>query len=138
MSIIQTIHHLEQTVSAAFRDGFAAAGHNITPCQFMVLRAVCSAPGASQTKIVDVTGVDRSTLADVVRRLIKSGLLMRHRHRQDARTYELKCTNEGEAIVEIGNNIEQKIEHLASSGNTKALEKVLQVLNSSEEFAEAA
>jgi len=48
---------------------------------------------------VDATGIDRSTLADVVRRLSKKGLLQRRRTREDARAYAVKLTDEGRRVL---------------------------------------
>jgi DNA-binding MarR family transcriptional regulator len=95
MSIIQTIHQLEQTVSSQFKEAFSKAGHPITSCQFMVLRAIQENDGASQTQIVSITGVDRSILADVVKRLLEAKLLTRYKSKQDARAYVLSITEEG-------------------------------------------
>ena len=51
--------------------------------------------GLSQTDLVERTGVDRSTLADIVRRMLKKGLLQRRRTKDDARAYAVKLTEEG-------------------------------------------
>jgi DNA-binding MarR family transcriptional regulator len=51
--------------------------------------------GLSQTQLVDKTGIDRSTLADIVRRMLKKGLLSRRRTREDARAYAVRLTDEG-------------------------------------------
>ncbi len=50
-----------------------------------MLARVAGNEGLSQTDIVNLTGIDRSTLADIVRRLVKKGLLQRRRTKQDAR-----------------------------------------------------
>jgi DNA-binding MarR family transcriptional regulator len=46
----------------------------LTPRQIVVLITVEQNEGISQTGIVDRTGIDRSTLADVVKRLKSRGL----------------------------------------------------------------
>jgi DNA-binding MarR family transcriptional regulator len=48
---------------------------------------------------VEQTGVDRSTLADIVRRLVKKGLLQRKRTRRDARMYAVRLTAKGTAAL---------------------------------------
>ena len=63
---------------------------DLTPRQLAVLIIVAENAGLSQTGIVERTGIDRSTLADVVRRLHKKGLLKRRRTDADARTYEIE------------------------------------------------
>jgi DNA-binding MarR family transcriptional regulator len=42
---------------------------DLTPRQLAVLVTVANNEGLSQTGLVDRTGIDRSTLADIVRRL---------------------------------------------------------------------
>ena len=54
----------------------------------------------SQTGLVEATGIDRSTLADVVRRLVLRGYLVRKRTRHDARMYAVRLTAKGKAALE--------------------------------------
>jgi len=68
---------------------------DLTPRQLAVLVIVAENAGLSQTGIVERTGIDRTTLADVVRRLHKKGLLQRHRTKADARAYEVEITATG-------------------------------------------
>lgn len=60
-----------------------------------MLLAVSQDEGLSQTDLVARTGVDRSTLADIVRRMLKKGLLTRRRTRADARVYSVRLTDKG-------------------------------------------
>ncbi len=68
---------------------------DLTPRQFAVLLTVSQNEGLSQTQLVDKTGIDRSTLADIVRRMLKKGLLSRRRTREDARAYAVRLTDDG-------------------------------------------
>ena len=68
---------------------------DLTPRQFAVLVAVSQDEGLSQTSLVRKTGIDRSTLADIVRRMLRKGLLQRQRTKDDARAYSVKLTEEG-------------------------------------------
>ncbi len=81
----------------------ALAHRDLTPRQFAVLVAVAARESATQTTITDDTGIDRSTMVDVVRRLMKRGLLQRRRSRSDARAYIVRLTDEGRKIVEAAN-----------------------------------
>lgn len=72
---------------------------DLTPRQFAVLLTVSTNEGLSQTDLVALTGIDRSTLADIVRRMLKKGLLQRRRTREDARAYAVKLTDEGARIL---------------------------------------
>jgi DNA-binding MarR family transcriptional regulator len=80
---------------------FAAevTGADLTPRQFAVLAALETLESASQTQIVEATGIDRSTLADIVKRLVKRGLLNRRRSRSDARAYVVRLTPEGKSVL---------------------------------------
>jgi DNA-binding MarR family transcriptional regulator len=44
--------------------------------------------------------VSRSTMADVIRRLLVKGCVQRRRKRKDARTYSVTLTAKGRAIME--------------------------------------
>ena len=67
-----------------------------------MLVAIEANEGSSQTKIVEITGVDRSTLADVVRRLLKNRLIERRRSKEDARAYVLKLSEAGRQALASG------------------------------------
>ncbi|MGQ0741847.1 MAG: MarR family winged helix-turn-helix transcriptional regulator [Alphaproteobacteria bacterium] len=57
----------------------------LTRQQFTVLAAVEEKEGLSQAELVEKTGIDRSTLAEMVSRMTLRGLLARKRTEQDAR-----------------------------------------------------
>jgi DNA-binding MarR family transcriptional regulator len=63
------------------------------------MAAIKAHPGGSQTDLVGLTGIDRSTLADVVRRMQKKGLLQRRRTKEDARAYAVRLTDRGAALL---------------------------------------
>jgi DNA-binding MarR family transcriptional regulator len=75
-----------------------------SPCsarQLLLLRTVKENSGVSQTKLVALTGIDRSTLTDVVRILCKRRLLERRRTiNVDARVFAVKITDEGLEAIE--------------------------------------
>ncbi len=93
--------HLLHRAGQCAADIFTAemAGLDLTPRQFAVLLTVSQNEGLSQTDLVMLTGIDRSTLADIVRRMLKKGLLQRRRTREDARAYAVKLTDEGTRIL---------------------------------------
>lgn len=68
---------------------------SLTPRQFIVLFAVDEEEGLSQTDLVNRTGIDRSTLADMISRMIKNGLLARKRTAEDARANSVRLTAAG-------------------------------------------
>ncbi len=72
----------------------------ITQRQYAVLTAVAHNPGLTQTDLVKATGIDRSTLADMVARMISKGLLERERSSLDARANTVRLTAQGTGELE--------------------------------------
>lgn len=70
-----------------------------TPRQFEVLHTVAANEGLSQTDLVRATGIDRSTLADMIARMIKKGLLSRKRTKADARANAVSITATGKRML---------------------------------------
>lgn len=70
-------------------------GSDLTPRQLTVLIAVDANDGASQTTLVAATGIDRSTLADMIARMIQRDLLTRKRTEADARANAVRLTARG-------------------------------------------
>ena len=83
---------------------------DVTPRQLAVLGAIEAHDGASQTDIVVATGVDRSTVADMVRRLLKRGLVSRKRTMDDARAYAVQLTNAGRRVLAKAEPVMQRVE----------------------------
>lgn len=97
-SALHLLHRAGQRADELFT---ATMGESeLTPRQFAVLKAVARMENPSQTLLVRETGIDRSTIADIVRRLIKKGLLQRRRTSQDARMYAVKLTAAGREVLE--------------------------------------
>ncbi len=92
-SVTHLVHRAEQCAGDIFTR-IAPTGM-ITPRQFAILEAIEQNPGISQTGLVDKTGIDRSTLADIVRRMLDKGLVQRERTAEDARAYAVKLTRKG-------------------------------------------
>ena len=69
--------------------------NGITPRQFAVLLTVDQNEGLSQTDLVRLTGIDRSTLADMISRLLKRDLLARKRTESDQRANAVRITANG-------------------------------------------
>jgi len=68
---------------------------DLTPRQFAVLLTVAQNESISQIGLVEKTGIDRSTLADLVKRLSDRGLLQRRRTKEDARANALRISASG-------------------------------------------
>jgi DNA-binding MarR family transcriptional regulator len=94
-------HLLHRAVQAAldlYAAEFGPAG--VTQRQYAVLAAAADHDGATQSELVRITGVDRSTLADMAARLITKGLLERQRSESDARANAVRLTEQGRMALE--------------------------------------
>jgi len=92
-SAIHLLHRAGQCAGDLFTAEVIHDG--LTPRQYAVLLTVSRKEGLSQTDLVCLTGIDRSTLADIIRRMLNKGLISRRRTRKDARVYSVTLTNEG-------------------------------------------
>lgn len=115
-SAIHLLHRAGQCAGDLFAEEVEANG--LTPRQYAVLVAVSLEQGLSQTDLVERTGIDRSTLADIVRRLLKKGLINRRRTKSDARVYSVRLTGKGQEAL----NVAQPAAHQAE-------ERLLSVLD---------
>lgn len=96
-SLTHLLHRACQVADSVFNEEAGRTG--LTTRQFAVLVAVANNRDVSQTGLVQVTGIDRSTVAEIVKRLLRRGLIKRKRTRLDARAYAVRLTEEGEALL---------------------------------------
>ena len=99
-SLLALLHRASQRADNLFARNVGDSG--LTPRQFAVLHAVSEAGGLSQTDIMAATGIDRSSTADLVGRLVTSRCLQRRRTRRDARVYAVRLTPRGRQMLAIG------------------------------------
>lgn len=66
-----------------------------TSVQFAVLTVLDQRPGASQRELGRVLDLDRSTIADLVTRMVRRGLIERERDTDDRRRNVLQLTSAG-------------------------------------------
>lgn len=92
------IRRCQQRAVDLFTDEVGADGPN--PRQFAVLISVFQNPGMSQTALVEASGIDRSTLTEVLRRMIGYDLISRSRTPTDQRANALFLTDTGSAMLE--------------------------------------
>lgn len=71
-----------------------------TPQQFALLLAISQHPGISQIGLVRAIGVDRSTMAEMVQRLARRGLIARRRTASDGRENALTLSAAGIRLLE--------------------------------------
>ena len=73
----------------------AMVSEEITSPQFAVLNTLVAEPGLDQRTVGERVGLDRSTIAEVISRLSRRGLLDKVRDPQDGRRSLLHLTDEG-------------------------------------------
>jgi MarR family transcriptional regulator, temperature-dependent positive regulator of motility len=95
-SLLDLIHRVNQRGNAHFAELHSS---DVTPRQIAILRALQANQGTSQTGLVHATGIDRSTIAEIVKRLTQRGLLKRRRSKRDARAYVVNLSPEGELLL---------------------------------------
>jgi len=99
-SPLHALHQAAQRADSLFaRHGGAG---NITPRQFVVLEAVSLADGMNQVQIMQATGIDRSSTAELVTRLVSLKWLHRHRSKRDMRSYVVRLTEAGRERLAVG------------------------------------
>lgn len=96
-NVLQLLYRASQSAEDLLANQLNKVG--LTPRQYTVLDASARLSSASQTALVSVTGIDRSTLADIVRRLVDAGLLERERMATDARMYAVRLTEDGRSLL---------------------------------------
>ena len=97
-SMIHLLHRASQRASEIF--AIETRDFDLTARQFAVLSTVAQHEGLSQTDLVRLTGIDRSTLADVVQRLLRRGIIQRERTTQDGRTYAVSLSAQGRELLD--------------------------------------
>jgi DNA-binding MarR family transcriptional regulator len=98
---LHLLHRASQFADAAFMRHLPPEA-DLTPRQLAVLEAVAANNGLSQTDIMAATGIDRSSIAELVKRLIKHGCQRRRRSSRDARLYAVTLTLAGRKLVKLG------------------------------------
>lgn len=107
-SPIHQLHRAGQCAADVFQNEIGDS--DLTPRQYAVLVTVSQNEGLSQTHLVEKTGIDRSTLADIVRRMLKKGLLQRRRTKEDARAYAVKLTEDGWRALRSADPVAKKVD----------------------------
>lgn len=99
-SVTHLLHRVLQLALDYHAEASGPAG--LTQRQYTVLAAAGAADGVSQSDLVRATGIDRSTLADLVARMISKGLLERERSATDARANTVRLSANGRAALSEG------------------------------------
>lgn len=92
------VRRLQQIAVGLFMDETAA--FDLTPVQFAALATVARQPEVDQRTLARTIGFDTSTIAGVIDRLERRGLMLRNAAPQDRRVRRLTVTAAGAALLE--------------------------------------
>jgi DNA-binding MarR family transcriptional regulator len=131
-------HLLHRVLQIALDIYNAEAGEGaLTQRQYAVLKALQGTEGLSQTDLVRLTGIDRSTLADLVARMLTKNLLRRERSATDARANLVQIAEAGQiALDEMEPRVvaaDEKILSLLSPPKRDSFVKLLRKITSARE-----
>jgi DNA-binding MarR family transcriptional regulator len=90
-SVVHLLHRAAQVADASFMRHSAG----LTPRVFEILKAVAAAGGLSQIEIMAATGIDRSSVASLVAKLVGMRLVSRRKRASDNRAYAVHVTSRG-------------------------------------------
>jgi DNA-binding MarR family transcriptional regulator len=102
------LRRAEQYAAEIFLKASPASG--ITLRQTVLLAAIAEAEGASQSDLVRATGVDRSTLAEMMARMERKGLIARSAADGDGRAKSVSLTAEGRLRLEAAAPAMRKVD----------------------------
>lgn len=130
-STCHLLKRVAQVAGTCYVDKVGDTG--LTQRQFTVLAAISEFDGISQTDLAILTFIDRSTLADLVGRMIAQGYLRRKKHRSDARRNVLKLTSVGKNAYADAKplmiNVDRKLNTLVPKEHRKSFKLALRALS---------
>jgi DNA-binding MarR family transcriptional regulator len=91
------IRRAQQRHAALWQERVSA---EVSSVQYAALAVLERMPGASQSELGAELDLDRSTIADIVSRLERRGVIERSPHESDRRRYSLRLTAAGLAEVD--------------------------------------
>jgi DNA-binding MarR family transcriptional regulator len=112
---ISFVHLLRRAAQAA-DEAFVREVGSLTPRQYVVLVCVGENEGLKQTDIMERTGVDHSTIADLMQRMVRKKLLRRQRRKDDTRAYNVRLTDAGREALSQAERKVRRAEALVLSG----------------------
>jgi DNA-binding MarR family transcriptional regulator len=135
-------HLLKRAVQYSVQCYMEEAGKSgLTHRQFTVLSAADAQDGRSQTELVRLTGIDRSTLADLVARLMAQGYVQRRRTKEDARTNSVKLTPQGKKALKAAQDgaegVDRQMLALLPAADRKTVLEALSLIAAKLDLADA-
>ena len=121
---------------------------NLYPAQHRILMELVKSPGASQKELANMLQVSGATMTNSIKKLIKSGYVVRYIKENDCRYNVLEITDSGRAVLQKSKIIFDKLDDVMFLGFSesdidsfgKYLDKIYHNLNecSMERFNEEA
>jgi DNA-binding MarR family transcriptional regulator len=104
--------HLIRRCQQFYGDLYAreSSAKDLTKQQYTLLCALEQNDGVNQTALVEITGIDRSTLAEMVRRMLEKGLLSRKRTEKDQRANAVAISPAGRKALRGARNAADRAE----------------------------
>lgn len=144
LEFAETPSHLIRRCQQFYGDLYAreSGARDLTKQQFTVLSALEHHEGASQTALVEMTGIDRSTLAEMVRRMLEKGLISRERTEEDQRANAVAITPAGRKALRSARAAADRAERalldaLPAAERTRFLKSLAAIAAAAEALTEA-
>lgn len=94
------VGHAAARIKIALRRAFLAAGHDVTPDQWVVLYRLLENEGLTQVALGERTVKDKTTITRILDRLEARTLLARRRDPGDRRSQRLYLTEAGRSLAQ--------------------------------------
>ncbi len=107
-SVIHLLRRVDQCATQLYST--ESADSDLTLRQLAILTAISRQEDLSQTDLVNLTGIDRSTVAGIVSRLIGKGLLERKRSPVDGRAYCVRLSKRGAKAIAGADRLYSRVE----------------------------
>jgi len=138
----QAPSHLIRRCQQYFGDLYAQepGARDLTTQQFTVLAALEHNDGVSQTALVEMTGIDRSTLAEMARRMVERGLLSRERTEEDQRANAVAISASGRKALRSARLAAERaeralLEPIPASERQKFIRNLAQIAQAADAYA---
>jgi DNA-binding MarR family transcriptional regulator len=142
LELAGTPAHLIRRCNQFYGDLFVreTGDRELTKQQYLVLSALEQHEGVSQTALVEATGIDRSTLAEMVRRMLLRGYLTRKRTEEDARANAVAITPAGRRILKAARLAAERaertlLEPLAPQDRSRFIKYLALIAAAAEQYA---
>ena len=131
-SICTTARQIHRCLTARFEQ------YDITPEQWVILRAVFDNEGISQKKLAELVGKDPNNVKVLVDKLVKKALLVRQTNPEDKRAFSLFVMPNGRVLnYKIQMENEHLLDYLAEGLSGRELNRFLQTLAKINETVDA-